>query len=176
MDWEPKLEDPEIQAYLLEEVGEDGPPMAKFLQEHPRVSGVDLLESFKDQKPSSVRKTLYRMMEAHIAEYEKDTDSKGWETFYWDLDLNEVKHILRRRWADELMHLRQQLKFEEDHQFYACGKQHRRILFEDAMDIEFLCPACHDPMQPVRTREVRVALEKRIKELEPFFAEASTVA
>ena len=171
-DWTPALEDPEIEAYILEEVGEEGMPMCKYLRDHPHVSGVDLLESFKEQKPSAVRKILYRMMEAHVAEYEKDTDSKGWETFYWDLDLNEVKHILRRRWADELLHLRQQLKFEEDHQFYSCPEQHRRILFEDAMDINFNCPGCGKPMQPVRTGDVRKALEKRMAELEPFFLEA----
>lgn len=175
-DWQPGLGDEEILAYLRDEVGEEGVTMAKYLQEHPHVSGVDLLESFKEQKPSAVRKTLYRMMEAHVAEYEKDTDSKGWETFYWDLDLNEVKHILRRRWADELLHLRQQLKFEEDHQFYSCPEQHRRILFEDAMDINFHCPQCQKPMQPVRTGEVKKALEKRIAELEPFFREESPVA
>jgi len=171
-DWVPQLDDPEIKTYILDEVGEEGAAMAQYLKDHPHVSGVDVLESFKEQKPSAVRKTLYRMMEAHVAEYEKDTDSKGWETFYWDLDLNEVKHILRRRWADELLHLRQQLKFEEDHQFYSCPEQHRRILFEDAMDINFLCPACGQMMQPVRTGEVRKALEARIAELEPFFQEA----
>lgn len=171
-DWVPALEDPEIEAYIRDEVGDEGLAMARYLREHPHVSGVDLLESYKEQKPSAVRKILYRMMEAHVAEYEKDTDSKGWETFYWDLDLNEVKHILRRRWADELLHLRQQLKFEEDHQFYSCPEQHRRILFEDAMDIDFLCPGCSKPMQPVRTGDVRKALEKRITELEPFFESA----
>jgi len=168
-EWQPGLEDPEIKAYLLDEVGEEGMAMAKYLEEHPHVSGVDLLESFKEQKPSAVRKVLYRMMEAHVAQYEKDTDSKGWETFYWDLDLNEVKHILRRRWADELLHLRQQLKFEEDHQFYACAAQHRRILFEDAMDMQFQCPVCHEAMNQVRTGDVRKALQARIAELEPHF-------
>ena len=71
-EWQPSLEDPEIQAYILDEVGEEGMGMAKYLREHPHVSGVDLLESFKEQKASAVRKILYRMMEAHVGEYEKD--------------------------------------------------------------------------------------------------------
>lgn len=167
--WQPKLDDPEVQDYMLQEVGEEGVAMAKYLADHPRVSGVDILESFKDQKPSAVRKVLYRMMEAHVAEYDKDTDSKGWETFYWDLDLNEIKFILRRRWADELLHLRQQVTFEKDHQFYACKHQHRRIVFEDAMDLDFRCPVCQEAMSVVRNSEVLRALEKRIEELEPHF-------
>lgn len=171
-DWAPTLEDPEVQQYIMEEVGEEGLGMATYLRDHPGVSGVDIVETFKEQKPSAVRKVLYRLMEAHAAEYAKDTDAKGWETFTWDLDLNEIKYILRRRWADELLHLRQQLKFEVDHQFYGCKEQHRRILFEDAMDIQFQCPVCHKPMEPVRTGEVRKALEKRIRELEPHFPPA----
>lgn len=168
-DWKPTLDDPEVQAYILEEAGDEGLAMAKYLQEHPRVSGVDVLEHYKDQKPSAVRKVLYKMMEAHVAEYDKDTDSKGWETFYWDLDLNEVKFILRRRWADELLHLRKQLKFEEDHQFYSCKDQHRRITFEDALDLNFHCPSCNAAMDLVRTSDVQKALKTRIAELAPHF-------
>jgi transcription initiation factor TFIIE subunit alpha len=108
-------------------------------------------------------------MEAHVAEYDKDTDSKGWETFYWDLDLNEIKYILRRRWADELLHLRSQVQFEKDHQFYSCKSQHRRIVFEDAMDLDFRCPVCQEPMGSVRNGETVKALEKRIDELAPHF-------
>jgi transcription initiation factor TFIIE subunit alpha len=175
-DWQPTLEDAEVRQYILDESGEEGLEMAKYLREHPHVSGVDLLETFKERKPSAVRKVLYRMMEAHFAEYDKDTDSKGWETFFWDLDLNEVKYILRRRWADELLHLRKQLRFEEDHQFYACPHQHRRILFEDAMDIQFHCPVCQEPMQPVRTADVRKALQQRISELEPYFPEGAVAS
>ena len=43
-------------------------------QSNAASKGVDLLESFKEQKPSAVRKVLYRMMEAHVAEYEKDKE------------------------------------------------------------------------------------------------------
>jgi transcription initiation factor TFIIE subunit alpha len=168
-EWVPALTDQEVVGYIQEEVGDEGMAMAKFLQEHPHISGVDVLETFKERKASEVRKVLYRLMEAHVAQYEKDTDAKGWETFYWDLDLMEIKHILRRRWADELLHLRQQLRFEEDHQFYSCDEQHRRITFEDAVDLNFNCPVCRKAMNPVRTAEVRKALMARIAELEPHF-------
>jgi transcription initiation factor TFIIE subunit alpha len=168
-DWKPRLSDAEVQQYLLEEVGEDGLEMARFLEAHPHISGVDLQDAFKDRKASTIRKVLYRMMEAHAAEYAKDTDSKGWETFYWDLDLREVGLIMRRRWAAELLALKKQVKFEEDHQFYACKDQHRRILFEDAVDLEFKCPVCKVAMEQVRTTQTIKALKDRIGELQPHF-------
>jgi len=172
-DWAPTLQDPEIQQYLFEEVGEAGLTMAAYLAENEPVSGVDILEAHVEEKPSAVRKILYALMEAHAAEYEKDTDAKGWETFSWRLDLMEIKYILRRRWADELLHLRKQLKFEEDHQFYWCTEKHRRMIFEDAMDIDFKCPVCQVAMQPADTSNVKGNLLERITELEPYFADST---
>ena len=170
--WEPRLEDPEIHAYILEEAGEEGLAMAAYLRDHPHVSGETILADFPDRKQSDVRKVLYRLMEAHAAEYEKDTDSKGWETFYWDLDLPEIKHIIRRRWYDELRNARRVLEAEEQTEFYACKEQHRRMLFEDAIELNFQCPVCSKPMSSVKTDREKKALKARIAELEPFFQNA----
>ena len=167
--WKPSLDDPEVQSYLFDEVGEEGLEMATYLAEAAPITGVEILEHFEDRKPSDVRKVLYRMMEAHAAEYEKETDTSGWETFHWKLDLPEIGLILRRRWADGLDHLKVQRKFEEDHQFYACKALHRRIVFEDAMDIDFHCPVCQEPMEPVDNADVIAALQERIDELAPAF-------
>lgn len=164
-DWKPDLQDPEVQKYLYEEAGEEALEMAMFIEEHQPISGVEILEHYEERKPSDVRKILYRLMEAHAAEYEKDTDSKGWETFTWQLDLPEVALILRRRWADELDHLRKQIGFEKDHEFYACKHLHRRMLFEDSMDLGFQCPVCDEPMEPLDNRPVVKALQERIDEL-----------
>lgn len=166
-DWTPTLKDSEVQTYLFDEVGEEGLEMAEYLEQTSPVSGEAILEHYAERKASDVRKVLYRMMEAHAAEYEKDTDRSGWETFTWNLDLPEIGLVLRRRWADELLDLRKQLKFEQDHAFYACGSLHRRIIFEDAMDIDFQCPVCQEPMQPVDNQEIIAELEERIDELAP---------
>ncbi|MGB1585433.1 MAG: hypothetical protein ACPHID_00100 [Thermoplasmatota archaeon] len=168
-DWKPKLSDPEVQAYLFEEVGEEALEMARYMEENNPISGVDIVEHFEDRKPSDVRKVLYRLMEAHAAEYEKETDSSGWETFIWNLDLPEIGLILRRRWADELASLRKQIQFEQDHEFYACPQLHRRIIFEDAMDIGFQCPVCQEPMAPVDNGDIIAKMQERVDELAPAF-------
>lgn len=166
-DWQPSLDDPEIQAYILDEVGEDGLEMAAFIAEHEPIGGVDILEKHEEEKPSTVRKVLYAMMQAKVAEYEKDTDAKGWETFIWRLNLNQMKYVLQRRWQDELAHLRIQLKFEQDNEFYTCPSSHRRMVFEDAMDLQFQCPVCGEMMSPTDNSDVKQALEERINELVP---------
>lgn len=166
-DWEPKFEDPEIQAYLEEAAGPDGVELFKFILDNEPISGVDILEAYGDERPSSVRKLLYKLMEAHALEYHKDTDKKGWETFTWQTDLPEIKLIHQRRWVDELAHLKKQMQFEVTHEFYSCPHLHRRIMFEDAVDIGFHCPVCEEPMNPVKNEEIVQELEARIRELEP---------
>jgi transcription initiation factor TFIIE subunit alpha len=168
--WQPQFDDPEIQTYVFEEAGEEGLELASYIAEHEPIGGVEILEAFPDRKPSAVRKVLYSLMECRVAQYEKDTDAKGWETFTWRLSLNEVKYVLLRRWKDELDHLQAQLRFERDHQFYACAHMHRRMVFEDAMELEFHCPVCTEPMQQIETRQVQSALQERIDELAPRFA------
>lgn len=164
--WQPTLTDSEVQNYIRDEVGEEGLAMAKYLADNPGVSGVDIVDKHPERKPSDVRKVLYRMMEAHVAEYAKDTDAKGWETFLWHLDLNEIKYILRRRWADELLHARKQLRFVQDHEYYTCPSRHRPVLFDDAIELSFHCPVCGEPMERLPTGDLRRDLEARIVELQ----------
>ncbi len=164
--WEPTLDDPEIQEYILAEVEEDGMAMAMYIAEHEPISGVEILEAHEDQKGSAVRKVLYRLMEAHVAEYEKDTDAKGWETFVWRLTLNEIKYTLVRRWRDELQYINKQLQFERDHEFYAGKSGARRMMFEDAMEVGFMCPVTGEPMEPVDNSEIVEQLEARKAVLE----------
>lgn len=164
-DWEPTFDDPEVQKYLLEEAGEEGIELFQFLLDNEPITGVEILEAHNEVKPSAIRKVLYRLMQAHALEYDKETDASGWETFHWRSDLPEIKLILVRRWQDELAHLRKQIKFEEDHEFYACKAEHRRMMFEDAMDIEFHCPSCNEPMNPIGNDEVMAALNERLHEL-----------
>jgi transcription initiation factor TFIIE subunit alpha len=169
-DWQPRFEDPEVQEYLKEAAGPDGAQLFKFILDREPIGSVDILESHAERPASQVRKLLYRLMQAHALEYEKDTDAKGWETFTWRTDLPEVKIIHVRRWQDELSHLRVQVRFEKDHEFYSCESRHRRITFEDALDLEFQCPVCHEPMNPVDNSEVVAALEARVHELDRALA------
>ncbi len=163
--WQPTLDDPEVQAHILAEVGEEGVEMAKYLHENEPIGSVEILEHYEETKPSEVRKVLYRLMDAHVAEYEKDTDAQGWETFTWRMTLNEIKHVLLRRWADARLQVEKQIRFEKDHQFYACSAAHRRIVFEDAIDIGFHCPVCNEPMNEFDNQPVIEQLEEELDHL-----------
>lgn len=166
-DWQPSLDDPEIQEYLLEAAGEEGMEVFQYILDNEPVTGEEIQERFEDQKPSAIRKLLYALMQEHALEYHKDTDSKGWETFTWQTDLPELRLIHIRRWRNEALDLQKRIKLEEDHEWYACKDGHARVMFEDAMDNDFHCPECEAPMDVVDNSDDVATLRKRLDELAP---------
>ncbi len=153
--------------YIEEEVGEGGMAMAKYLEASEPIGSVEILEEHDDVKPAEVRKVLYRLMDAHVAEYEKDTDAKGWETFTWHMTLDNVKHVLMTRWAERRLELEKAIKFEHGHEFYACPEGHARQPFEDAIENGFHCPQCNAAMQPHDNAEIIAAMEAELESLVP---------
>lgn len=166
-DWQPSLDDPEIQEYLRQAAGDDGIDLFQYIMDNEPLTGEEIQEHFEDRKPSEIRKLLYALMQEHALEYHKDTDSKGWETFTWATDLPELRLIHLRRWREEAASLQKQIKLEEDHEWYACKDGHVRVMFEDAMDHDFHCPECEAPMQVQDSEDQLAALRKRLDELAP---------
>lgn len=163
--WEPSLDNPVVQEYIRERVGEEGLHVAALIQERQPVQGVDILEAVKD-RPSNVRKVLYRLEDARVAEYQKDTDKTGWETFIWRLTLHEVKFQINKERQKLLRELRSQLQLEKENSFYLCDQGHQRTIFEEAVALEFRCPECREPMNFVDNRDRIRELEKAISDLE----------
>lgn len=161
-EWKPSLDDTIIQEYIRERVGEDGLEVAKLIETKQPIQGVEILETIKD-KPSNVRKTLYRLEDARVAEYQKDTDKAGWETFLWRLTLHEVKYQINKERKKMLDKLREALQAEKENSFYLCADGHERTIFESAVKMEFKCPRCTKAMSFVdnksRIKELDTAIE-----------------
>jgi transcription initiation factor TFIIE subunit alpha len=164
-DWTPTLDDPLVQEYIRERVGEEGLSLAALIGQKQPVQGVEILESVQD-KPSNVRKILYRLEDARVAEYQKDTDKTGWETFIWRLTLNEVKYQINKERQRMLSDMREQLRLERENSFYLCPSGHQRTIFEEALALEFKCPECDESMSFVDNRGRIQELEKAVGDLE----------
>jgi transcription initiation factor TFIIE subunit alpha len=164
-DWEPTLDDPIIVAYIRERVGEEGLPVAQLIKEKQPVQGVDILEIMSDQKASAVRKILYKLEDARVAEYMKDTDKTGWETFVWRLTLNEVKYQINKERHKMLKDFEHLLELEKENSFYQCENGHERVIFEDGLALEFRCPECGQPLNFVENEDRVGELENVIEKL-----------
>lgn len=164
-DWNPQLDDPVIRAYIVETAGELGLDLAELIRDNQPILGVDITE-LVDEKASTVRKALYKLEEARVAEYEKDTDKSGWETFTWQLTLNEVKYLINNQRKEALAHLKQRLAFEANTEWYACEEEHPRVDFEAGIECNFQCPVCEKPMMNVDNSDNVERLVRSVRDLE----------
>ncbi len=164
-EWMPTLDDRIIQEYIRERIGEEGLVVAKLISDRQPIQGVEILETIQD-KPSNVRKTLYRLEDARVAEYQKDTDKTGWETFFWRLTLDEVKHQINKERKKMLSQLEETLRVEKENSFYICESNHERTVFEDALKMEFKCPECEKAMNFVDNKDRVKELESTIEQLQ----------
>jgi transcription factor E len=163
--WVPTLDDPVVQEYIRDRVGPEGLEVARLIEDKQPVLGVDLLDLLSDQKPSTVRKVLYRLEDARVAEYQKDTDKTGWETFVWRLTLNEVKYVINRERHKLILDMEHELELERENSFYQCTDKHDRIIFADAMALEFKCPECADALNFVDSERRIQMLEHAVHDL-----------
>lgn len=164
-DWNPSLRDQVVRDYIIDAAGEQGLLLAEIIEESQPILGVDLVELVED-KPSNVRRSLYKLEEARVAQYATDTDKSGWETFTWTLSLNEVKYVINRERKALLEHLRNRLNFEELTTFFQCPEEHPRVDFETGTELGFRCPTCDLPMDNVDNTADIERLKEQIAELE----------
>ncbi len=117
-------------------------------------------------KLNSVRKTLYKLYSAKLAQFRRIRDkSSGWFIYYWwhEFDLLEEllldkKHIVQRK-------LRDRLEFEENNYFFKCNnEEHPKIKyqFDEAFDLNFRCPDCSNPLDAQDNQEIIKFLKEKI--------------
>jgi len=119
-----------------------------------------------------VRRTLFILYENRLAFYrrERDTDS-GWLTYLWHIDLKNIDDQLELEAKKLLKNLKAKLEYEDDKVFYVCKKGCLRLVFEDAAELEFICPKCGDELEYYDNEPFIDALKKKISELEKLLSE-----
>lgn len=159
------INDPVVKGYFINLVGEEG---FKVVQKMP-------MEEVTDEKISEVtgvllnivRRTLFILYENRLAVYRRvrDTDS-GWLTYLWKLDLGNLNAQLELEAKKVLRNLKVKLESEEGKVFFTCKNQCNRYLFEDATELEFICPICDEKLEYQDNDIIINALKRRILELE----------
>jgi len=159
------LNDPVIAGYFMNLVGEEG---YKVVRDMPEGETTDeKIAEVTEVSLNIVRRTLFILYENRLAVYrrERDTDS-GWLTYLWKLDLRGLNRQLDMESKKLLKNLKTKLEFEEDKVFYVCQKNCARLLFDDATEMEFMCPICGGDLEYQENEPTINALKKRISELE----------
>ena len=163
-----------VCGYIHKLVGDEGMIVVeKMLDEVPdrevtdekvaEISGINL---------NLVRKTLYILYENHLAIYrrERDKDS-GWLTYLWKLDLDNAEHMLRNETRKLIRKLERRLDFENQEFFVCEAEPPHRILFDYAMEANFVCPVDESPLMHFDNTEEKQALRNRINALKHTMAQ-----
>ena len=167
------LKNKAVKGYIRKLVGDEGIVVVeKMLEAVPdrevtdekvaEISGINL---------NLVRKTLYILYENHLAIYrrERDKDS-GWLTYLWKLDLDNSEHMLRNETRKLIKKLERRLEFENNEFFVCEAEPPHRILFDYAMEANFVCPVDESPLMHYDNTMEKQALRQRIDALKHSMA------
>lgn len=129
-----------VRAYVEQLTGPEGVRIAEALLSRKEATDSELAEEL-GEKPSHIRRVLYDLYEARIAEYHKEKDKEtGWLTFYWQIDPQHALATITERTRRDLASLQQALQFEETHEFFICPTGAERFDFQRATESDFHCP------------------------------------
>jgi len=129
-----------IRSYVAQQMGPEGVRIAEALLSRKEATDTELAEEL-GEKPSHVRKVLYDMYEARIAEYHKEKDKEtGWLTFYWQINPQHAAQNIVTKLNKDLKELMGALEYEQNHQFFVCPQGAERFDFGRATEHDFHCP------------------------------------
>ncbi|MDD4137675.1 MAG: transcription factor [Methanoregula sp.] len=169
---EDTLNDPAIRSYLFRLVGEEGlnllerfPPEGKHSDEDLAAStGINL---------NSVRHTLYTLYEKRLAEYHRIKNNEtGWLTYLWQLRTDQIPNAIREDLELVLDKLSRRERYEEENDFYICKDCHIISTFPKAMNTDFKCPDCDQPLGHFDNEVLLQSLQERISSIKKSLGHA----
>ena len=155
-----------VRTYVAQLTGPEGLRVAEALMTRKEATDSELAEEL-GQKPSHIRKVLYDLYEARIAEYHKEKDKEtGWLTFYWQIRPDQAAQTILERTRKDLASLRQALDFEQTHEFFICPEGAERFDFARATEHSFTCPEHAAVLEQHDNKNELEQLKLRIQALE----------
>lgn len=156
------LNDPAIRSYLHRLVGDEGLNLLERFPEEGEHSDEDLAAK-TGINLNSVRHTLYTLYEKRLAEYHRIKNNEtGWLTYLWQLRTDHIFDAIREDMEMVLDKLSRREKFEEENDFYKCKDCHLIFTFPIAMNSDFNCPDCGQPLGHFDNEMLLKSLKHRI--------------
>jgi len=153
-----------------------------LLSENEDITDEDITENIKERiegtgidyepdteeilKLNTVRKTLYKLYSAKLAQFRRIRDkSTGWFIYYWWHEFDFLEDILLEKKKLIQMKLRDRLQFEEKNYFFLCencNKINIKYKFEEAFELNFRCPDCGSPLVAQDNQNIINLLKEKI--------------
>jgi transcription initiation factor TFIIE subunit alpha len=163
------LDDPLVKTLLTNVVEEE----SNLAIVQALIDGVDTDEEIANKtgiKLNIVRKILYKLYDLGLASYKRSKDPETqWFTYTWKFEKDEVINRIIKDSEDYLKMLNDELEREENNMFFICPQGHVRLVFDDASDYEFLCPACGEELEFQDNADTIEQIKEDIKMVESNF-------
>lgn len=125
----------------------------------------------KNLKASVIRKWLNELQSYHLTEYVRIRDKKtGWYAYKWKVREDNVLRHAKKIISDKIENLRNEIEYLKLHPF-ACSC--RKYTFEEALELNFMCPKDNEEIKEIDKSEEIKKREKEIEDLEKLLKEVS---
>lgn len=128
-------------------------------------------------KITEIRAVLNRLHYRGIACYNKTRNPKtGWYSYTWNIKTNRIAELVLEKYAEELQKLERKKQFEKNYALFSCPKNCSNTPFEVAVEYQFKCPECGEPMEALDSQKNNRETNKKIKLLAKESAEIEKIA
>lgn len=155
-----------LESVVREIGGEEAVKVAGLLD--PKEETTDeAIAAGAEMKLNAVRKVLYRLYDARLAEFRRIRDkSTGWFIYFWRLKPNRVEELVVNRKKTVYRKLKARLDYEKKFHFFKCDQDYcPRYVFDEAMENNFRCPECSGELRAFDNSEIIGKLQEKVTEL-----------
>lgn len=140
--------------------------VVKMLSKKKEVDEFKLAEKLK-MNVKAIRRILYRLYDKKLVSFRKTRDKdRGWYIYIWRLEHEKMTNLLENRKETAIMDLKGQLNYEANNQFFRCESGCMRLTFENAFELEFVCPECGGKLHHFDNEVIVEKLKRYIEEME----------
>ncbi|MEM0350218.1 MAG: transcription factor E [Archaeoglobaceae archaeon] len=120
---------------------------------------------------NEIRKALFAMYEIGLAEYKRRRDDEtGWMEYYWKINYDKAKIVLRRELEKTKRNLEKKLENETSAIYYICPNVCVKLNYDEAIANNFSCPNCGSPLEYLDNKEAIKKKKEEIANIEKLLA------
>ena len=116
-------------------------------------------------KLNTVRKLLYKLHDASIANYKRNKDPETqWFTYTWKFDKEEFVNEITEFYTNRLKERENLLEDLENNLYFICcmDPEHFKGNYTESSEYEFYCPVCDYELEPYDAKKEKTQLKRRI--------------
>ena len=132
------------------------------------IDGIDTDEAIHEKteiKLNTVRKLLYKLHDASIANYKRNKDPETqWFTYTWRFEKEEYVEEITKFYEHRLNERQSALdNLENNLNFVCCMEpEHFKGDYAESSEFEFYCPVCDYELEPYDAKKEKSLLKRRI--------------